>query len=112
MSLVKVSNSDVQIEMNNLEFLIWKDGWNGGSWSNWEVINTPNNFDFYAVSNEDIVKVEVVVSEKYGVDYDMGHQYHWNSCRVYVKDVGQFGEMLIDSQHLSNGYKLMYYCKG
>ena len=34
MSLVNVSNRKDQIEMNDLEFLVWDDGWNGGTWNN------------------------------------------------------------------------------
>ena len=46
MSLVNVSNRKDQIEMNDLEFLVWDDGWNGGTWNNWDVVSNPNNFDF------------------------------------------------------------------
>ena len=111
MSMVKVSNDKYQVEMNTLEYLVWKDGWNGGSWSNWDVVNNPNDFNFYVVSDDNIIKVEVVIKEEHGVDCDMGHLHDWCSYRVYVKDVGQFGEMLIDIRKLSNGYKFMYCCK-
>ena len=111
MSLVNVSNRKDQIEMNDLEFLVWDDGWNGGTWNNWDVVSNPNNFDFYLVSNDNIVNVEVVVKDEHGVDCDMGHQYQWSSYRVYMKDVGQFGEMLIDIRKLPNEYKFMYCCK-
>ena len=78
MSLVKVSNSNDQVEMNTLEYLIWKDGWNGGTWSNWDVVNNPNDFNFYVVSDDNIIKVEVVQENDlgwidfkyYGVDED------------------------------------------
>lgn len=108
MSLVDVSNRKDQIEMNDLEFLVWDDGWNGGTWNNWNVVSNPNNFDFYLVSNDNIVNVEVVVKDEHGVDCDMGHRYYWTSRRVYVKDAGQFGETLVDSRQISNGFKLMY----
>ena len=49
-----------------------------------------------------------VVKEVYGVDSDMGHNYSWKSLRLFVKDYGVFGEVLVDSQKMLNGYKIMY----
>ena len=50
----------------------------------------------------------VVVKDEHGVDCNMGHRYYWTSRRVYVKEAGQFGETLVDSRQISNGFKLMY----
>ena len=108
MSLVIVKNTGKKIEMNNLEYISWKDGWNGGGWNNWGVINEPHNYSFYAVNSDEVLEVEVVVNNISGVDSDMGKKYSWESKRLYVKDCCKFGTVLIDSQKLSNDFKIMY----
>ena len=80
----------------------------GGQWNNWEVLNNPENYKFYAVSSNEIYEVQVVVKDVSGTDYDMGHQYSWTSMRLFIKDCGIFGEVLVDSQKMLNGYKIMY----
>ena len=108
MSLVIVKNTGKKIEMNNLEYISWKDGWNGGQWNNWEVLRNPEDYKFYVVSSDQIHEVNVVVKEVSGSDSDMGHNYSWTSLRLFVKDCGAFGEVLVDSQQMSNGYEIMY----
>lgn len=110
MGMVLVNNTNENIDFNKLEYLCWTDGWNGGQWNNWEVLNNPENYKFYAVSKDEIHEVEVVVKNISGVDHDMGHQYSWESKRLFVKDYGVFGEVLVDYQQMSDGYKIMY-CK-
>ena len=108
MGLVTISNTNEKIDFNNLEYLTWKDNWNGGLFYFWEVLNNPDDYKFYAVSSNEIHEVPVVVKEVSGVDSDMGHNYSWKSLRLFVKDYGVFGEVLVDSQNMLNGYKIMY----
>ena len=108
MGMVLVSNTNENIDFNKLEYLCWKDGWNGGQWNNWEVLRNPEDYKFYAVSSDQIHEVDVVIKEVSGYDSDMGHNYSWTSLRLLVKDYGVFGEVLVDSQSLLNGYKIMY----
>ena len=108
MGLVTISNTNEKIDFNNLEYLTWKDNWNGGQWNDWEVLNNPDDYKFYAVSSNEIHEVPVVVKEVSGVDSDMGHNYSWKSLRLFVKDYGAFGGVLVDSQNMLNGYKIMY----
>lgn len=110
MGMVLVNNTNENIDFNKLDYLCWKDGWNGGQWNNWEVLRNPEDYKFYAVSSDQIHEVNVVVKNISGVDYDMGHQYSWESKRLFVKDYGTFGEVLVDYQQMSDGYKIMY-CK-
>ena len=108
MGLITIINTNEKIDFNNLEYLTWKDNWNGGQWDDWEVLNNPDDYKFYAVSSNELHEVPVVVKEVYGVDSDMGHNYSWKSLRLFVKDYGVFGEVLVDSQKMLNGYKIMY----
>lgn len=108
MGLVTVSNTNEMVDFNRLERLIWKGNWSGGQWNNWEVLNNPDDYKFYAVSSNEVYEVPVVVKEVSGVDSDMGHNYSWKSLRLFVKDYGVFGEVLVDSQNMLNRYKIMY----
>ena len=45
----------------------WKANWNGGQWNDWEVLNNPDDYKFYAVSSNEIHEVHVVVKEVSGV---------------------------------------------
>ena len=112
MGLVTISNTNEKIDFNNLEYLTWKDNWNGGQWNDWEVLNNSDDYKFYAVSSNEIHEVPVVVKEVSGVYSDAGHNYSWKSLRLFVKDYGVFGEALVDSQNMLNGYKIMYLNKG
>lgn len=108
MGMICINNTKENIDFNNLEKLYWTDGWNGGQWNNWEVLNNPENYKFYAVSSNEIYEVQVVIRNVSGTDSDMGHRYSWTSSRLFVKDYGIFGETLVDSQKMTNGYKIMY----
>lgn len=112
MSLVKLSNKESHVEMNNLEYLTWTDGWNGGTWNNWDVINKPTEYDFYLVTSEKILSVDVAVRDIHGTDSDMGHTYHYKSPRFFVKVNSDVGLTDVRSDLLPKGFSLMYTEKG
>ena len=33
MGLITISNTNDKIDFNDLEYLTWKDNWNGGQWN-------------------------------------------------------------------------------
>lgn len=107
MSLIKLENKDSYIEMNDLEILSWTDGWNGGQWNNWDVINHYEDYRFFIV-NSVITEIEVVVKDIYGNDSDMGHTYHWVSKRVYIKENTVCGEVLVNYLEVDRKNILMY----
>lgn len=108
MSLVKVLNSSEYVEMNELEYLCFEDGWNGGGWNNWDVVNKPNENNFYVVTDSDVVKVEARTYKIHGSDGDMGHTYYWTSTRLKLKVTSLIGDIEIDSNDLPQNCKLMY----
>ena len=108
MSLIKISNSDYVVDFNDLEFLTWSDGWNGGSWNNWECLRNPEKFKFFLTSDKDIFEIDVLVKEVGGVDYDMGHQYSWNTLMLFVKKDCDFSEILVDFRDIKKGFEIMY----
>ena len=83
MSLVFVEGLG-EVEFNDFEFLTFTDGWNGGQWNNWDVVENPNKYDIIHVSNEQITALNCVSKTVSGVDYDMGHKYGWESIRLYT----------------------------
>ena len=40
MALVKIKNEGRSIDFNDLEYLNYTNGWNGGQWNNWDVVKT------------------------------------------------------------------------
>ena len=59
MSLIKIENIPHLVEFNDFEFLRFEDGWNGGQWSNWDVVNNPENYMFIVSKGDKFYKIEV-----------------------------------------------------
>lgn len=108
MSLIKPVNSDIEVEMNLLELLRLKDGWNGGQWSNWDVVNNPENYDFYIENKRGLFKTNVVSGEVSGSDYDMGHTYHWSWIRLFVVLDTILGEVEVHFDKFKGDCSLYY----
>lgn len=82
MSLVKIQNSDNFVDMNDLEYLTFTEGWNGGQWSCWDVLRNLDKYKTFAVTSDVIVELPCEIKVVHGVDCDMGHQYSWKSDRL------------------------------
>lgn len=108
MSLIAVDNTDEYIEHNDVERLIFTDGWNGGGWNNWDAVNNPNGYRFFVTTNNEINEVSVDVKEVSGLDIDMGHNYHWNSLRVFITVESLVGLVTINTLNIPKGSNLWY----
>ena len=107
MSLVFVKGLG-DVEFNDFEFLTFRDGWNGGQWNNWDVVENPNKYDIIHVSNEHISLLNCESKIVNGVDYDMGHRYEWKSLRLYAILNTQIGDCEVC---LSDKKSIMYSLK-
>ena len=83
MSLVFVEGLG-EVEFNDFEFLTFTDGWNGGQWNNWDVVENPKKYDIIHTSEGHISLLNCVSKVVRGVDHDMGHEYEWESIRLYA----------------------------
>ena len=109
MSLIKIENTNYKLEFNDFEYLKFEDGWNGGQWSNWDVVNNPENYIIIVLKGDKAYKIEAKSVEITGSDSDMGHAYQWKSKRLLFKVESFLQDFWVDFSELDN-IKVMY-CK-
>lgn len=67
--------------------LAHKSNWNGGNWTldGEPVAIDPGRFNEVVILVDNDPNLRLVATIRSGVDYDMGHEYHWINTRLRVE---------------------------
>ena len=85
MSIVITTNTNKELEINKLEgWLRHFPNWNGGQWSNLDVVKNPEKYVFFVFSESDVFELIVESTTIHGVDSDMGRDVHWEAPSLLI----------------------------